>query len=118
MDSILDSVKTSLGLTPEYTPFDVEIQMHINSVFSTLWELGVGPTDGFEITGSSETWQEFLPGEKRLNNIKTYIYLRVRLLYDTPTASTAVAAIQDQIKELEWRINSTQETIKPPFLLP
>lgn len=115
MDSILDSVKTSLGLPPEYTPFDVEIQMHINSVFSTLWELGVGPASGFEIAGRTETWQDFLPGEPRLNNIKTYIYLRVRLLYDTPSASTAVSAIQDQIKELEWRINTTQEVIKPPF---
>lgn len=117
MDSILDSVKTSLGLPPEYTPFDVEIKLHINSVFSTLWELGVGPEDGFEINDGSETWSDFLPGEPRLNNIKTYIYLRVRLLYDTPSASTAVAAIQDQIKELEWRINATSETIHPPFPL-
>lgn len=116
MDSILGSVKKSLGLEPTYDAFDTEIIMHINSVLSNLWQLGVGPETGFSIEDDSATWEQFLEQDNRYNVVKTYIYLRVRLLFDTPSASTAVAAIQEQIKEQEWRINVTQETLVPPSI--
>lgn len=108
-DSILDTVKKSLGLDPEYDAFDPEIIMHINTVFPTLEQLGIGPIGGYAIEGRDNNWDEYLSGDKRLVNVKTYISLRVRLLFDPPTSSHAVSAIQEQIKEFEWRINLTHE---------
>lgn len=108
-DSILTNTKKVLGIAEEYTAFDFDVMMHINSVFSTLQQLGVGPEEGFEITGDGEEWQDFLDGDKRLNNVKTYVYLRVRLLFDPPTTSYLIDALDKQRQELEWRINSYRE---------
>jgi hypothetical protein len=116
-DSILDSVKKVLNLPPEYDVFDQDLILHINSVFSTLSMLGIGPSQGFMIEDSSETWSSFLGGDTRLNHIKTYICLRVRLLFDPPTTSYLIDAMDKQIKELEWRINAQREDEKwtPPL---
>lgn len=111
-DSILDDVKKALNLAADYDVFDQDITMHINSVFSTINQLGVGPAQGFMIESSATTWAAFLGDDARFNNIKTYIYLRVRLLFDPPGNSFAVTAMKEQILELEWRINAQREDDK------
>lgn len=113
--SILDGTKSALGLDSEYQVFDPDIIMHINSVFSTLAQIGVGPKTGFMITNSQSKWEDFLVGDILLNNVKTYTYLRVRLLFDPPTMGYLVNAIQDQVKELEWRINVQAEASANPM---
>lgn len=107
--SILNSVKKNLGIASDYDVFDPDILMYINSVFSTLNQLGVGPTDGFMIEDDSATWDTFLGDDPRLNHIKTYVYLRVKLLFDPPTTSYLIDALDKQRHELEWRINVQRE---------
>lgn len=104
-DSVLNSTKKVLGVDASYTAFDQDIIMHINSVFSTLHQLGVGPADGFEIQGVDEKWSDYIAGNKLLNSVKTYMYLRVRLLFDPPATSFHQESMQNQLKELEWRLN-------------
>ncbi len=111
IESILDSTKKVLNLDSDFTPFDQDVIMHINSVFSTLNQLGVGPEVGFMITDNAPVWSDFLEGDLRLNNVKTYMYLRVRMLFDPPTIGYLVKAMEDQIKELEWRINAQRESV-------
>lgn len=108
MDSILVSIKKLLGNTEEYKYFDPDIIMHINSAFSILKQLGVGPKEGFMITGESETWQDFLGEEhmKDLNEVQIYVYLRVKLGFDSSSLTGSVLdSIYKQINELEWRMN-------------
>lgn len=107
--SILTSVKKILGIEEDYTAFDPDVVIHINSVFFTLNQLGIGPTTGFAIEDDTATWDDFLDGDLRLNSVKTYVYLRVRLLFDPPTTSYMIEAMRDQIRELEWRINVYRE---------
>jgi hypothetical protein len=107
--SILDSTKKSLNLAADYTAFDEDIIMHINSVFSTLNQLGVGPVEGFMIEDKDATWDAFLGSDPRLNHVKTYVYLRVRLLFDPPGTGFTTEAMKEQIKELEWRLNVQRE---------
>lgn len=109
MESILDSVKQVLGQDADYTSFDVDVLMGINSVFSTLNQLGIGPTDGFAITDNTAVWADFLGSDPRLNSVKTYVYLRVRMLFDPPTTSYLITAMEKQILELEWRLNVVYE---------
>lgn len=112
-ESILDSVKKVLGVDKDYDAFDIDILMHINSVFSTLHQLGVGPADGFFIDldePRTPEWSDFLEGKKNINSVKTYVYLSVRLLFDPPTTSFAITAMENQKKELEWRLNVATES--------
>lgn len=103
--SILESIKKLLGLNADVTVFDQEITIHINSVFSELAQMGIGPSAGFAIIGSEDMWSDFLAEDNPLlNNVKTYIYLKVRLLFDPPTASPLIEAINQQIKEIGWRM--------------
>ena len=104
MDSILTSIKKLLGITEEYEHFDPDIIMHINSAFMILNQLGVGPEEGFFIKDKSSTWDEFLSGSN-LEAVKTYVYLKVKLMFDPPLSSTVIEAIKSQISELEWRLN-------------
>lgn len=108
-ESILNSTKKMLGIEKEIKNFDDELIMNINSVFATLCDLGVGPNEPYMIHNDKNTWNEFTTGS-RYQDIKTYIYLRVRLLFDPPTNSFAVKSFEDQIKELEWRLNVRAET--------
>lgn len=108
-DSILGKTKKALNVPEDYGVFDPEITMHINSVFSTLHQLGVGPVDGFAIEDDSAVWSDFLGDDPILNNVKTYMYLRVRVLFDPPATSFLMDAMDKQIKELEWRINVYRE---------
>ena len=107
MNSILTSVKKAMGIAPEYTHFDPDIIMHINSVFLTLEQLGVGPREGFAIEDEQDEWSDFIGNNKLLNAVKSWTYLKVRLLFDPPQSSAAVESINRMIKEFEWRINVT-----------
>lgn len=109
-DSILESVKKALGLTEEYAVFDPEIIMYINSTFSTLTQLGVGPEEGFAIEDNTSKWDTFLQGDKRLNSVKSYMYLKVRLIFDPPATSYLISAFEKQAQELEWRLNVKVDT--------
>lgn len=116
-DSILDSVKKVLGIDSEYVAFDEDIIMHINSVFSTLSQLGVGPEAGFEIHDSTQVWTDFIGTDKNLNQVKTYTNLRVRLIFDPPATSFGIDAMQKQIDQIEWRLNVYMEGVKHPSLI-
>lgn len=108
-DSILVVIKKLLGIPEDYAAFDVDVMTHINSAFSTLTQLGIGPATGFMIEDDSAVWADFLATDKQLNPVKTYIALRVRQVFDPPTTSYVVAAFNEQIKELEWRLNVHRE---------
>jgi hypothetical protein len=108
-DSILTSTKKVLGLDESYTAFDQDVILHINSVFNTLTQLGIGPLAGFAIEDNAAVWADFIGTDLRLNLVKTYVYLRVRMLFDPPTTGYLVTAMQEQIKELEWRLNVYRE---------
>ena len=107
MDSILTSVKKLLGVGEEYTHFDDDIIMHINSVIFILTQIGIGPVEGFAITSKDQTWNDFLQGRINIESVKSYVYLKVRLLFDPPSNSFLVEAIERQISEYEWRLNIT-----------
>lgn len=108
-DSILNGTKKVLGIDPDYDVFDADILMHINSVFATLDQLGIGPEGGFAIEDEYATWSTFLGGDKRLNSVKTYLYLRVKMVFDPPATSFVLQAMKEQIQEHEWRLNVYQE---------
>lgn len=104
-DSILLSTKKSLGLDPSVTDFDPDIIMCINTALNILTQLGVGPIDGFSISSEEDTWEQFIGEEPRLNMVKTYIFMKTKMIFDPPTIGGLMTAYQEQIKELEWRIN-------------
>lgn len=108
-NSILNSTKKVLGIDASYTVFDVDVLMHINSVFSTLNQLGLGPVAGFSIEDAVPTWSDFIGADDRLSSVKSLMYLKVRLLFDPPTTSFHIAAMKEQIQELEWRLNVVRE---------
>lgn len=110
MDSILNSVKKLLGITEEYEHFDQDIIMHINSVFMILNQLGVGPEECYKIENNSNTWDEFISDNSNIEAVKTYIYLKVRLMFDPPQSSIVAEAIKSNISELEWRLNVTSNS--------
>lgn len=112
MESILISIKKLLGITEEYEHFDVDIIMHINSVFMILNQLGVGPDKTFTIRDNTTTWDEFIPENENIESVKSYMYLRVRMLFDPPSSSVIAEAINKQISELEWRLNVIAENNK------
>lgn len=102
-DSILISIKKLLGITAEYDAFDVDIIMHINTVLGILNQLGVG-VDGYTIKDSHDTWDNFLNNQQMLEMVKTYVYLRVRMLFDPPQSGSTAEAFKNTIAELEFRI--------------
>ena len=109
-ESILISTKKILGVAEEYTAFDLDIITHINTALSTLTQLGVGPAEGFQIDDASELWTDFnLDDDMQYNSVKSYVFLRVRQLFDPPTTSYLIAAFDKQIEELEWRLNVHRE---------
>ena len=104
MESILNSIKKLLGIAEDYDHFDSDIIMHINSVFATLTQLGVGPEDGFSIDDESAKWEDFLPEERMLHSVKSYMFMKVKLMFDPPLSSAVIECTKEQIKELEWRL--------------
>lgn len=109
--SILKSVKKVLGLEADYTAFDLDVMMHINSVFTILQQLGIGPDTGFAIEDDTATWDTFLGVNPLLNSVRTYVCLRVRMLFDPPQTSFHIDAMKQQIQELEWRLNVQRESV-------
>lgn len=105
MESILTSTKKMLGIPEEYEQFDMDLIIHINSVLMVLHQLGVGPAKGYSIADKTETWQDFMGDDPRLNSVKSYVALKVRLLFDPPTSSAVMESTNRLISELEWRIN-------------
>lgn len=112
MESILTSIKKLLGIEEEYEHFDPEIIMHINTVLGDLTQLGVGPSEGFSIEDETSTWIDFIPGESlvKMEGVKSYIHLRVKLLFDPPSSSSVLASYERQIEKMEWRLNVAAET--------
>lgn len=111
-ESILISVKRSVGIIPECKDFDLELIMHINTVLTILTQIGVGPSSGFSITGEGEKWTDFVTDMKKLHSIKSYVGLKVRLIFDPPTSSAVIESFNRLINELEWRINVTVDPIR------
>lgn len=110
MDSILTSIKRLLGIEKEYTQFDPELVIFINSVFGILFQLGVGPKDEpFVITGETEKWTEFIDDEQ-IETVKSYVFMKVKLLFDPPSSSSVLSSYQELIKEFEWRCHIDSET--------
>jgi hypothetical protein len=107
--SILISTKKVLGIDEDYTVFDEDIIMHINTAFSTLTQLGVGPPEGFMIQDAVAEWDDFIVTDIQYNSVKSYVFLRVRQLFDPPTTSYLITATEKQIAELEWRLNVHRE---------
>lgn len=116
-DSILKTIKKLLGLPEDYDAFDQDLIIHINSVFSTLDQIGVGPANGFYISDETATWDHFFNEDLPVHNIKTYVYLKVRLVFDPPATSFAITAIENQAKELEWRLSLMGDLFKPVLVV-
>lgn len=112
MESILTSIKKLLGIDEEYEHFDSDIIMHINSVFMILNQLGVGPSEGFSIQDSKSVWIDFIPAGSNLEAVKSYMHLKVKLMFDPPSSSAVMDAINRTIAELEWRLNVVADTPK------
>ena len=109
MDSILTSIKKLLGIAEDYEHFDQDLIIHINSVLSVLTQLGVGPSEGFSIEDENATWNDFMPEDKRLSSIRSYVYMKVKLLFDPPLSSSVMESMNRMISEFEWRLNVTAE---------
>lgn len=103
--SILTSIKSMLGIEEEYTIFDNDLIIYINSAISTLYQIGLASADGFTITGADETWTDLLSGYSNIETVKALLYLQVRKIFDPPQSQSTMAAIDAQISELQWRLN-------------
>lgn len=113
-ESILTTTKAALGLEESYVEFDPEITMHINSVLGDFNQLGLGPDDGFAITGATQTWEDFLGTEPRYDAAKSLMYLQVKMLFDPPTVGYVITAMEKMIEKAEWRVNIAREEIVHP----
>lgn len=107
--SILGSTKKTLNLSESYVAFDEDIIMYINSTFSVLNQLGIGPTDGFSITDNTAVWDDYQVPANQLGMVKSYVYLKVRMLFDPPGTSYLIEAMNKQIGEFEYRLNNFRE---------
>lgn len=106
-ESILDSIKKLLSIMPEETVFDTEIIIFINTIFANLIQMGVGPKNGFKITSKDDTWSSFLESYDKpllIENVKSYVYIKVKMLFDPPNNSSIIQAFEAQAKELEYRL--------------
>jgi hypothetical protein len=108
-ESILTSTKKILGLEEDYTAFDFDVMTHINTAFSKLNQLGVGPEQGFQIEDDTATWDAFLGSNLKYNMVKTYVCLVVRSFFDPPQSSIANTMMKEQIEQFEWRISILRE---------
>lgn len=110
MESILTSIKKMLGIEAEYTHFDQELIIFINSIFGILFQLGVGPTsEPYKITSSKEEWTDFIEADQ-IETVKSYMFMKVKLLFDPPSSASVLASYQELIKEFEWRCHIDAET--------
>lgn len=109
-ESILTSIKKLLGIEKDYTHFDQDIMMHINTVFMILTQVGLGPEEGFFIEDDKSTWANFINDLSLFQGVKTYVYLKVKLLFDPPASSAVMESFKSCIAELEWRLNINAES--------
>lgn len=105
MDSILTSVKKLLGIAEDYTAFDTDIIIHINSVFMILNQLGVGPSKTFAITDKTALWEDFIGDNPNIEAVKSYVFMKVRMLFDPPQQGSVAESMEKLITEMEWRLN-------------
>lgn len=110
MESILTSIKKLLGIAEDYTHFDADLIMHINSVFMILNQLGVGPSECFRIDNDYATWEDFTADISQLSLVKSYMHYKVKLLFDPPASSVVMECMNQAIKEFEWRLNVAVES--------
>lgn len=110
MESILTSIKKLLGIAEDYEHFDSDIIIHINSVFMILNQLGVGTSEVFAIENKDAVWTDFISDTTKVEAVKSYIYLKVKLLFDPPLSSAVMESIKQMISELEWRLNIAAES--------
>lgn len=115
IDSILDSVKKTLGINSDYNHFDAELIMHINSVLLSLTQIGVGATTGYVINDKTETWDDFIGSDRPdLAAVKTYVSLKVKMIFDPPSSSFVFEAMKGQVAEMEWRLGiQAERTVTP-----
>lgn len=113
-ESILDSIKLALNIETSDTNFDAEITMHINSAFSELHQRGIGPDEGYVIAGNTEKWAEFLEEDKLVSSAKSYVFIYVKLLFDAPDRSFMITALEEQKKEIGWRLTAAVESKETP----
>lgn len=110
-DSILDTIKSMLGPDGDYDDFDKDLIVFINNALSTLTQFGIGPPEGFKISDAFAVWSDFIPEDRfDLESVKTYIYMKVKLIFDPPTNASVLEAFKEQIKETEWRLNVAVES--------
>ena len=103
-ESILKTIKQLIGCPDDFEQFDLDLTIHINSAFATLTNLGVGPKEGYRITGQDNVWSEFEDDAKKLSLIKDYVYIKTRLLFDPPTSGSLMDSLKEQLNEMEWRL--------------
>lgn len=109
-ESILNSIKKMLGIYSDISAFDDELTIHVNSILASLVQMGIGVTEyGYTIVNAKNTWSEFLGDDKRLESVKTYVFLKVKLIFDPPLQSSVIDAYREQIKEFEWRNYITKD---------
>lgn len=104
-DSILDSIKKELGILPNYTQFDPELVLHINTALAIVTQLGVGPSEGMFISDNTATWSDYMGDQPILNPVKSYVAKKVKQLWDPPTTGPTAEALERNLSELVWRIN-------------
>lgn len=116
-DSIFLTIKKMLGLDAEYTPFDTDVLVHINSAFMTLCQMGVGPKEGFAVTDDGQKWSDFLTNNVMFGGVKTWVYLQVKMLFDPPANSFVMDAYKTQADQILWRLNVQAESVEEmPFM--
>ena len=103
-ESILKTIKQLIGCPDDFEQFDLDLIVHINSAFAALTHLGVGPKEGYRITGADNAWSEFEDDAQKLSLIKDYVYIKTRLLFDPPTSGSLMDSLEEQLKEMEWRL--------------
>lgn len=112
-DSILKTIKKMLGLPEDYDAFDQDLIIHINSVFANLHQIGASPPEGFYINDATAKWSDFFEGRMSVQNVKTLVYMKVRLIFDPPATSFAITALENLVKEQEWRLSLEARTFNP-----
>lgn len=112
MDSVLTSIKKLLGITEEYDQFDQDLIIHINAVLMVLTQIGIGPSNGMIIKDSSTTWNDILSDTSNIEAVKTYVYLKVKMIFDPPSSSSVADAMNRSINEYEWRLNINADSQK------
>ena len=110
MESILTSIKKLLGITEDYKQFDTDIVIHINTVFAFLNQLGVGPSQGYRIKDEGDKWADFMGDDTDIEEVKSYTYMKVKLIFDPPSSSAAIESLKELIKECECRIVMTTDS--------